>query len=145
MPTWFKGAHLQLWFGDVISQADAKRCKTRAPDVEDLRRAVEFFREACADPHSKVLITCDQGASRSPALAYVLIADQSGPGCEASAFDVMLEIRPVAVPNSLVVRLGDTFLQRKGALLTPVRDFYTKINAELFPMPTKGAQRTGSA
>jgi predicted protein tyrosine phosphatase len=132
-PAWFGGAHLQLWFGDVISEADAKRCNTIAPSVEDIQRAVEFVRGAWVARDSKILISCDQGASRSPAMAYVLIADQYGAGHEAEAFSRMLEIRPVAVPNGLVVRLGDTFLRRGGALLAPLKELYAKINAELFP------------
>lgn len=132
-PTWFEGVHLQLSFGDVVSEADAKRCKTIAPSIEDVKRAVEFFREAGAAKHSKVLVSCDHGASRSPALAYLFIADQFGPGREGEAFNLMLGIRPVAVPNGLVVRLGDKFLRRDGALLAPLKEFYAKINAELFP------------
>jgi len=132
-PTWFKGAHLQLWFGDVISEVDAKRCKTSAPSIEDVQRAVEFFRDAWLARESNILVSCDQGASRSPALAYLFIADQLGPGREAEAFSLMLDIRSVAVPNGLVVRLGDTFLRRNGALLAPLKAFYAKINAELFP------------
>src|SRR5690349_2684078 len=132
-PSWFKGAHLQLRFGDVISDADARRCKTTAPCLGDLQQAIEFFREAWVPPGSKILISCDHGASRSPALAYVLLADQLGAGREAEAFAAVLDIRSVAVPNGLVVRLGDAFLKRNGALLAPLKDFYAKINAELIP------------
>jgi predicted protein tyrosine phosphatase len=132
-PTWFKGEHLQLWFGDVISEADAKRCKTSAPSIKDVEQALEFFRGAWVARNSKILVSCDQGASRSPALAYLFIADQLGPGREAEAFRVTLDVRSVAVPNGLVVRLGDTVLHRNGALLAPLKDFYAKINAELFP------------
>jgi predicted protein tyrosine phosphatase len=129
----FKGAHLQLRFGDVVSEADAKRWKTTAPCLRDLQQAVEFFRESWIVPGSKILVSCDHGASRSPALAYVLMADQLGVGREADAFGAVLDIRSVAVPNGLVVRLGDTVLGRNGALLAPLKDFYAKISAELFP------------
>jgi predicted protein tyrosine phosphatase len=132
-PSWFEGMHLQLRFGDVASEADARRWKTTAPSLHDLQQAVEFFREAWVVPGSKVLVSCDHGASRSPALAYVLMADQLEVGREAEAFGAVLEIRSVAVPNGLVVRLGDAFLKRNGALLAPLKDFYAKINAELFP------------
>ena len=101
--------------------------------MEDIQRAVSFFRDAWAVVDSRILVSCDYGASRSPALAYLFIADQLGPGREAEAFSLTLDIRPVAVPNSLVVRLGDQFLRRDGALVTPLKDFYAKINAELFP------------
>jgi hypothetical protein len=60
------------------------------------------------------------------------MADQLGVGREAEAFGAVLDIRSVSVPNGLVVRLGDAFLRRNGALLAPLNDFYAKINAELF-------------
>jgi uncharacterized protein (DUF1810 family)/predicted protein tyrosine phosphatase len=132
-PSWFKGAHLELRFGDVVSETDARHCKTTAPSLHDLQLAVEFFRPSWVVPGSKILVSCDHGASRSPALAYVLTADQLGEGREVEAFGAVLEIRSVAVPNGLVVRLGDAFLRRNGALLAPLKDFYAKINVELFP------------
>jgi predicted protein tyrosine phosphatase len=130
-PSWFKGEHLQLFFGDVISEADAAQCRTKAPTLEDVRRALGFFRGAWRTLHSVVLVSCSYGASRSPALAYVFLADQLGVGREAEAFAVMLNIRPNAVPNDLVVRLGDRLLERPGALLAPLRELYRSINAGL--------------
>jgi predicted protein tyrosine phosphatase len=129
----FNGPHLQLWFGDVTSEADAKRCQTKAPSVEDVDAALSFFREAWAVAGSRILISCDYGASRSPALTYVLLADLLGSGRESAAFAQMLEISPEAVPNGMVVRLGDQILARHGALLKPLNDFYAKLTAELFP------------
>ena len=131
-PQWFKGDHLQLWFGDVTSEADAKRWKTKAPTIEDIQQAVDFFRKAWAMGNSKILVSCDYGASRSPALAYLFIADQFGAGREAEAFSLMMNIRSGAVPNGLVVRLGDAYLKRGGSLLAPLKDFNAKLNVELF-------------
>jgi predicted protein tyrosine phosphatase len=122
---------LQLWFGDVISEADARQCRTKAPTNEDVQQALEFFRAAYLSPDSKVVFSCDYGASRSPALAYVCLADQFEAGRESDAFDLILKIRPNAVPNKLVVQLGDSLLGRKGALLSPLRSLYSKINEEI--------------
>ena len=127
------GTHLQLQFGDVTSEADAKRCRTTAPSIGDIERALLFFRQAWAIRDSKILVSCDYGASRSPALAYLFVADQFEAGREAEALKLVLDIRPVAIPNGLVVRLGDAFLKRRGALLQPVKELYAKINSELFP------------
>jgi predicted protein tyrosine phosphatase len=132
-PAWFQGAHFELRFGDVTSEADAKRCRTTAPSVTDIERAVSFFREGWTATDSKILVSCDYGASRSPALAYLFIADQFGPGREVEAFSLTMDIRSVAVPNGFVVRLGDLYLKRRGALLAPLKNLYAKINAELFP------------
>jgi hypothetical protein len=41
-PAWFRGAHLQLWFGDVSSEADAAACRTKAATTEDVRNALEM-------------------------------------------------------------------------------------------------------
>jgi predicted protein tyrosine phosphatase len=132
-PSSFAGGQLHLRFGDVTSEADAQRCKTTAPNITDIERAIAFFRQAWVTRDSKIVVSCDYGASRSPALAYLFIADQLGAGREAEALRLVLDIRPVAVPNGLVVRLGDAFLNRRGALLQPLKELYAKINAELFP------------
>jgi predicted protein tyrosine phosphatase len=132
-PSWFNGEQLQLKFGDVVSEADARSLKTTAPSIDDIRQALQFFRSAWSDSNSRILVSCDYGASRSPALAYVFIADQLGAGRETEAFRLLLEIRPDAVPNGLVVRLGDVYLKRGSALIAPLKELYAKINAELFP------------
>lgn len=130
-PAWLRGPHLQLSFGDVTSEADARRCRTKAPTKADLLEALTFFRKAWLEPESRILVACDYGASRSPALAYVLLADQLGPGQEAEAFRIVMQIRPDAVPNALVVRLGDLLLERGGALLAPLQKLHRKIDEEL--------------
>ena len=127
----FTGQQLQLWFGDVMSEADAQRCRTRAPAIQDVQQAVEFFRRAWRERDSKILICCDYGASRSPAVAYVCVADQFTVGQEPQALAAILAIRPNAVPNPLVVKLGDAVLGRKGALIRPAKDLYSKINDEI--------------
>jgi len=130
-PAGFVGEQLQLWFGDVISEADAQQCRTKAPTIQDIRKAVEFFRSARRLPEAKILVCCDYGASRSPALAYVCVADHLGNGWESEALALVLEIRPNAVPNRLVVELGDAFLGRHGALLQPLKQFYSRLNEEI--------------
>lgn len=112
------------------------KCGTRAPSVTDVEQSLDFFRAALQRPGSKVLVTCDYGASRSPALAYLCIADQLGPRRETEAFNLTLEIRPVAAPNGLVVRLGDEILKRDGALLQPLKEFNSRLSAELFNTTT---------
>ena len=130
-PSWFHGHHLELRFGDVISELDARRYRTTAPNINNIQRALNFFREAWSSKDSKILVSCDYGASRSPALAYIFVADQLGVGHELEAFNLILDICPEAVPNGLVVRLGDAVLKRSGALFAPLKDLYDKITAEL--------------
>ncbi len=130
-PLWFRGPHMVLSFGDVISEADAVRCRTKAPTMDDVRRAVEFVTEAWRSPQARVLIHCDYGASRSPALAYVAVAKAMGSGAEPGCLQMILELRPSAVPNRLVVELGDRLLSRQGALLVPLKELYRRVSIEL--------------
>lgn len=129
-PDWFTGKHLCLHFGDVVSEADARQCSTRAPSTEHIASAVQFARTAWSSGGGLV-IHCEYGTSRSPAMAYVIVADRLGLGCEAQALNVMFELRPCAVPNKLVVALGDKFLNRGGKLLEPLHAFYAEVNREM--------------
>lgn len=131
-PADFKGECLQLWFGDVFSEQDAVACRTRAVQEDDIRRAIVFYRVARQQDQSTLLVSCDYGASRSPAVAYTLLADQYGPGREREALQTTLAIRPGAVPNALVASIGDRLLKRQEALLAPLRSHYRRINTELF-------------
>jgi predicted protein tyrosine phosphatase len=140
VPAWFSGPRLELSFGDVVSQADADRWKTKAPTAEDILMALEFSREAWSAKNSRLMILCDYGASRSPALGYICLADALGDGRETEAFETILKIRPCAVPNGLVVRLGDAVLSRRGDLLKPLREFNARLAAELFK-PAPNSQR----
>src|SRR5690349_13468367 len=88
-PQWFHGRHLDLRFGDVLSETDAQRCRTAAPNIGDIQTAVSFVRTAWAEADAKILVSCDYGASRSPALAYLFAADQLGNGHEAEALNLI--------------------------------------------------------
>ena len=130
-PTWFAGKHLCLFFGDVVSETDARQCGTTPANVEHVAKAVEFSRQAWRSNAGRLVIHCEYGASRSPAMAYVLIADRLGPGHEIEALNLMLELRPNALPNKLVVEVGDKFLNRADELMKPLRAFYAQVNREL--------------
>lgn len=126
-PAWFSGDHLQLYFGDVISEQDARACRTKAASADDIQQAIVFYRVARQLGNARLLVTCDYGASRSPAVAYLLRADQLGPGYEAEALRDILAVRPDAVPNMHVVNLGDLLLGRQGALTQPFREYLQQI------------------
>ena len=129
-PGWFSGRHLCLFFGDVVSGADAQQCGTTPPGLEHVASALQFARSAWS-MGGELIVHCEYGASRSPAMAYVMIADRFGPGREGEALKLVLGLRPCALPNRLVVELGDKFLNRSGSLMTPLRAFYAEVNREL--------------
>jgi len=126
-PSWFKGPFLELFFGDVISEADAQACRTLAPTTQHIEDAIRFTSTAFSSPLSKLLIHCDYGASRSPALGYVLLAAKVGPGHEEESLQRIVNIRADSVPNLYIVRLGDLYLARNGALLAPCRNYVNKL------------------
>jgi len=107
------------------------QCRTRAASSDDVRQAIIFHRIARLQEQSSILVSCDYGASRSPGLAYVLLADQYGSGHEAEALRTVLAIRSGAVPNSLVVKLGDQLLNRQGALLAPYLEYCRQLDIGL--------------
>ena len=140
-PTWFSGKHLCLFFGDVVSETDARQCGTTAAELEHVAKALEFSRQAWRSTAGKLIVHCEYGASRSPGMAYVLMADRLGCGHETEALNIVLALRPNALPNKLVVEVGDRFLNRGGELVKPLRAFYAQVNREL--QACFGPQRAG--
>jgi len=116
-PSWFAGKELQLKFGDVFSIRDAEQFNSSPPTLEDLGSAIDFFTKSRNDPSFKILFHCDQGASRSPAVALVCLAAALGAGKESKALEEVFSVRPEAIPNQYVVRLGDELLSRNGRLV----------------------------
>lgn len=101
--------HLVLRFEDVDDWS---------PDIAMAhRRHVEAaLRLGRTHENGTVLVHCKAGVARSSAMALALIADRTGPGRELEAVRELLSVRPVAVPNLVVLDLADEALGRKGAL-----------------------------
>lgn len=79
-------------------------------------RLLAFGERVHADPNSRLLVNCHAGVSRSTAAAAILMA-QHAPGQEREAFMRLADVRPVALPNHLMVQLADEVLGRNGALM----------------------------
>lgn len=104
--------HLTLLFDDI----EDTRLSTRgwqAPTADHVAQALSFARAL----ESSLLVHCHAGVSRSGAMALAVLADRLGPGQEEEAMRRLMETRPCAVPNGLVVALADQLLERGGALL----------------------------
>jgi len=85
-----------------------------APTMNDIRSILEFT-ETFTD-NDKILIHCHAGLCRSTAVA-VLALIQHGFTSE-EAMNKVLEVRPQAWPNKLIIRLGDVALEMDGTLMT---------------------------
>ncbi len=102
--------HLVMKFEDVDFRAQG----IALPRQEHVAAAVEFSRR---HPEGSILVHCKAGIARSTALALAIIADRLGPGHEGEAVAELLEIRPEAAPNLLMLDMADELLDRCGALV----------------------------
>lgn len=91
-------------FDDVEEEYYDGVCSATADDVADI---FNFIR-ALKPPAAPVLIHCQQGLSRSPAVALSWIYGQLPPTPRRAvkAIDLLVQLRPQAKPNRLVLALG---------------------------------------
>ena len=90
-----------------------------APTPDAVRAILEFTGGLRTRDH--LLVHCTRGISRSTAVAYAALCQHAGPGREAECLEKIRRIRPIAKPNSLIVRYADDILGRKGAMLLALR------------------------
>jgi len=108
--------HLRMFFRDTDDTRDPG-----APTIEHMR---EILAWANGVPHeARLVVHCYMGISRSTAVTLGLLA-RSMPPDEAAGR--LLEIRPQATPNRLIVSHWDEILGLDGALQDA---------AEAFPLP----------
>lgn len=117
-----------VWrFHDTIRDRDDRL----HPTAETVRAILDFGASGTAGAISHLLIHCHMGISRSTAAAAILMA-QGNPGREAEAFDHLWAIRPRSWPNSRMIALADTQLERGGALTAAMRAHHARV-ARAFP------------
>lgn len=103
--------HLILRFEDVDDLVEG----IALPDVRHVEAAVAFGREHA---NASILVHCKAGVARSSAMALALMSDRFGDGREREAVAHLLEVRPVAVPNLIVLSFADSVLERQGRLVS---------------------------
>jgi predicted protein tyrosine phosphatase len=101
--------HLVLRFDDL----DFDDGETVVASSGDIGRALAFARE---HRPGRILVHCQAGRCRSPAVALAIVADRLGPGREAEAVAELLRIRPESGPNLVALRVADAVLGRGGRL-----------------------------
>jgi len=116
-----------FYFDDVI----AVRAGARAAERHDIERLLRFGETLTRDDVRHLLVHCHAGVSRSTAAAAILMA-QHNPGRETEAFERIAEIRPRSWPNSLLVRMADDVLDRRGALTAALAEHHRRV-AERYP------------
>jgi len=125
-PEWFTGIHWHLAFADVESREMAVLFGLEPPGKNDLRLILEFgtlCRENSRSRETHLVIHCLAGVSRSPAAAYAILCLLGGPGCEQTAFEHLMVLRPCASPNRLMVKYADSLLGRHGRMIAAQNAF----------------------
>lgn len=121
-------------FEDVLTFSGTHGQGPKAAHLEGILR---FVQRSEQEP---LLIQCWAGRSRSTAVALVVIVKAlweqglDGPELVRAAVDTLLQIRPVAIPNRLVLRLGlDLFLPKPlGTTLTKALIVEPRIQSNFF-------------
>ena len=101
--------------GGVVGTMLSARDKAEYPCVDHAQAIIAFGREIPRG--SRVLTHCWAGVSRSTAAAY-LLACLHLPVDEA--MDLIMELRPGAVPNRLIIKFADRILGAGGRMVAAI-------------------------
>jgi predicted protein tyrosine phosphatase len=87
------------------------------PKVETIAAAIQFARETAP---GGLLVHCQMGWSRSPAVALVILVQKLWPAPDAldRACEALLALRPRSRPNVLIARLGFGLFMPEGQART---------------------------
>jgi Predicted protein tyrosine phosphatase len=102
--------HLVLKFEDI----DFVDPTIALPREEHVLAVLDFGRKHA---ERDILVHCKAGIARSTAMALALLADRLGKGYEREAVDHLLNVRPEAIPNLVILGMTDRILERDGALV----------------------------
>lgn len=106
---------LRLTFDDI----SRPRAGYRMASSDDVKKIINFADELKKDiavRPCKLMAHCEQGLSRSPAAALIVLCAVLGPAHEEEAMDIVLRAAKTAKPNEHMVTLADQMLKRNGAL-----------------------------
>jgi predicted protein tyrosine phosphatase len=109
----FPGASFHFAYFD-----DVEYVKDGAPDRNHVYRILLFSQNFTT--HDKILIHCRAGISRSTAIAISILCQHSPEGEERTVVEQVRTIRPIMLPNFLIIRLADDILQRQGKIVAAV-------------------------
>ncbi|MEN3145325.1 hypothetical protein ABDF71_25365 [Ochrobactrum sp. WV_118_8] len=107
--------HLTLRFNDIDFD-DGTELSVTSQHLVD---ALSFYRDFSIGRSLglRLLIHCNAGRCRSPAIALLFIAWELGAGRENEAVERIIKLVPKAAVNLQVLRLADDLLNRHGDLI----------------------------
>jgi predicted protein tyrosine phosphatase len=104
----------------VARLRDQETAEVTSHFPEIIESLFETVRSAVESPHSRILVHCHAGVSRSTAFCYAMIAHRAGRGMENEAFGAFLSIVNKPWPNRRIIEVLDRKWERDGALLKPL-------------------------
>jgi predicted protein tyrosine phosphatase len=110
----------------ILSLWDSEHVVAGGPDMEQVEQGIVFILEHIS--RGDVIVHCHAGKSRSVAVALGALALLHPQKSEDALIDILLDIRPIAAPNIIIVEMVDELTGRDGKLLQAVRD-HEKITA----------------
>jgi predicted protein tyrosine phosphatase len=113
---------LELRFHDAIESSPGIQLPTEADVAAILKFGAKLSDRD--DGSRAVLVHCHVGISRSTAAMAMLIAQTHPEADEAAVFQRLIEIRPRAWPNSLMIEFADNVLGRGGRLIESLAGLY---------------------
>ncbi len=128
-PAWFSGPHVQLHLHDLDAPGNRAGLEGVPPTLEHVR-SILHMGEACLSAAATtgpdatrvhLLVHCYAGISRSTAAAYAIATQSMGVEHAEQALAFVLQTRPEAFPNALIVRHADRLLGGKGRLIAALQ------------------------
>lgn len=116
---------LDLRFHDILNPQRG----LHPPAVHDIRRLLEFGSQLRNGKHkpTHLVAYCHAGISRSTA-AVVLLLAQAQNGQSADSFIAQVcQIQPNALPNRLMIEIGDHLLNLEGQLISALKRHYAEL------------------
>lgn len=107
--------HLQLIFTDEEGLDHPE-----GPTEEHIVRLLEWGNNLPED--ASIIVNCQAGRRRSSAAAFLILAQRFGIENAEAIFQQILENRPIARPNLLMMRYGDEILNANGVLFNITRE-----------------------
>ena len=105
---------------EILNFWDSETPVKDGPDIAQVEKGIAFSLSWL--PEGDVIIHCHAGKSRSVGIALGVLAFQNPDKSENDLIDMLLEIRPIAAPNIIVVEMVDQLAGRGGKLLQAVKD-----------------------
>lgn len=96
------------------------------PQREDVETILAFGRDLDEEREGHLLIHCHMGISRSTAAMTMLLAQAHPEESEADIVARIIEVRPIAWPNSRMIGFADDLLGRDGRLVAATSRIYAR-------------------